>query len=344
MKMSVVTACAVASLCVLASAGKSQAQSKEDLLARLEAKIDALSKEAAKRDALTKELSKENASLRDRVRRIETSRPLAAAPPRQAAVSPSAAPAPASASVLSEPVRAAQAAAYAVKAAAMSDCPAARFQGGYVGVHGGSTSYTANRADLDGYLLFPAPVTVTAVAKSWGGVVGGQAGYNWSRCNALFGIELDGSWTSAEASMRVVNTPGIGTNVIADVTSRLHGIGTARGRAGVVVDNLLLYLTGGIAVARTETTWTSNFLGIVIPPEALSSNTWRYGWVGGFGAEWALTDRLSVRSEALYIDLVDRNYTLDSPILSPVVGQQFNFKNSDSIWSARVGMSYKLWD
>lgn len=324
MKMSVVTACAVASLCVLAPAGQSQAQSSQDLLARLEAKIDAL--------------SKENASLRDRVRRIEASRPVVAGPARQAALSPSAAPAQVPTSVLNDPVRNARAAAYPVKTAGMSDCPATQFQGGYAGIHGGGTSYTANRTDLDGYLLFPAPVTVTSVAKSWGGMVGGQVGYNWTRCNALFGVELDGSWTSVEASTRLVNVPG----VLADITSRVHGVGTARGRAGVVVDNLLLYVTGGIATARIETTWTSNFLGIIDPPEALRKSTWRYGWVGGFGAEWAVTDRLSVRSEALYIDLGERDYMLESPILGPVVGQQFNFKNSDTIWSARVGVNYKF--
>ena len=153
-------------------------------------------------------------------------------------------------------MRNAQAAAYPVKTVGMSDCPAAQFQGGYVGIHGGATGYTANRNDLDGYLLFPAPVTVASVAKSSGGMVGGQVGYNWTRCNALLGIELDGSWTSAGAATRLVNVPG----VLADVSSQVHGVGTARGRAGIVVDNLLLYVTGGIATARIETTWTSNFL------------------------------------------------------------------------------------
>ena len=61
-----------------------------------------------------------------------------------------------------------------------------------------------------------------------------------------------------------------------------------------------------------------------------------------FGAEWAVTDRLSIRSEALYIDLGERDYMLESPILGPVVGQQFNFKDSDTIWSARVGVNYKF--
>jgi outer membrane immunogenic protein len=322
MKTFVITACALAGLSIAATAAKSETQSSAELLARLEAKIDAL--------------SKENASLRDRVKPIETSRPVAAAPARPALVPPSVA--PASASVLSEPVRASQAAAYPVKAVAMPGCPATQFQGGYAGIHGGVTSYTANRTDLDGYLVFIAPVAVTSVGKAWGGMVGGQVGYNWTRCNALFGVELDGSWTSAEASTTLFsNVP----DVVTGVSSRLHGLGTARGRAGVVVDNMLLYVTGGVAVGRIETTWTSNILGGIDPPEVLRKSAWRYGWVGGFGAEWAVTDRLSVRSEALYIDLGERDYTLYSPFLSPVTGP-FNFKDSDTIWSARVGVNYKF--
>jgi opacity protein-like surface antigen len=317
-------AVAVAGLCVIACAGKSQAQSGDEALHRLEARLDAL--------------AKENASLRDRVRRIESSRRVTEALPRQ--TEPALAPVAASRNATPNPshmAREAHAAATPVKALAMPGCPGSRFHGGYVGAHGGGVSYTANRTDSDSYLVAPIGLgTGTYVSKSWGGVVGGQIGYNWTRCNVLWGVEVDGSWMSAEASASVANFPGI----LAQVTSRLDGLVTARARAGVALDNLLFYVTGGVAAAHTRTDWSTNFVGFIDSTETLSTSAWRYGWVGGFGTEWALTDRLSVRSEALYVDLVDRDYVLFSPVLdSPT-----HFKNSDSMWVARIGVNYKLWE
>ena len=77
-----------------------------------------------------------------------------------------------------------------------------------------------------------------------------------------------------------------------------------------MIDNLLLYVTGGIAAGHFKTTYTSQFLGIpgVIAgfTNSAESREWRWGMVAGFGAEWAWTDRVSIRSEVLYVDFVDR--------------------------------------
>src|SRR3954447_26527261 len=68
MKPCVTIAMRAASLCIIASADKSQARTQEELLRRLEAKIDAL--------------SHENVKLRDRVSSIESSHPAPRAPAR----------------------------------------------------------------------------------------------------------------------------------------------------------------------------------------------------------------------------------------------------------------------
>jgi len=326
MRTLALAACA-AGLSLAVPFGPAFAQSNNDVLARLEAKIDAL--------------SKENASLRERVHRIESTRRASPAP--QAAATPVSRPSAPEGAMPnpSEAARAAHAASYPVKARPLGDCAAPRFQGAYAGIHAGAVNYTANRSDLDGYLVAPIlPNAPTYVSKDWGGLVGGQIGYNWTRCGALWGVELDGSWTSAETSLNV-GASALPPGAIAEVQSRMHGLATARVRAGIAVDNLLLYVTGGVAAARTETNWTTNFITFISPDiETQSHSAWRWGWVAGFGTEWAWTDRVSLRSEALYVDLADQDYTM----FSNALGADVHFKNSDSMWIGRVSLNYKLWN
>src|SRR3989442_357243 len=72
-------------------------------------------------------------------------------------------------------------------------------------------------------------------------------------------------------------------------------------------------LTGGAAAGHFKTTYASQFLGFpgfFVSPGPLNSATndeWRWGLVAGFGTEWAWTDRISIRSEVLYVDFVDRS-------------------------------------
>jgi outer membrane immunogenic protein len=209
-----------------------------------------------------------------------------------------------------------------------TNCPAAWFDGGYLGVNGGAVQWTANRTDQDGVIVD----TTTVVQKKSGGVAGGQIGYNWTRCNTLFGVEIDGDWAGAKASTQFLpNTPGVNVNV----TSRFNALATARTRAGVVLDSLLLYVTGGVAGGQFRTTWTN---AVFAPPPGFlvqaDISEWRWGWVAGFGTEWAWSDRITVRSEALYVDFTDREHRV---LIIPA-----NFTHGDSMWFARVGINVRL--
>jgi hypothetical protein len=50
-------------------------------------------------------------------------------------------------------------------------------------------NWTANRYDQDDLTI----TSGTVVQKKWGSLAGGQIGYNWTTCNTLWGIEVDGS-------------------------------------------------------------------------------------------------------------------------------------------------------
>src|SRR5262249_29822157 len=127
-------------------------------------------------------------------------------------------------------------------------CAGAQWQGGYIGVHGGGVNYTANRTDLDEFLEDASGY----VQKTWGGVVGGHIGYNWTGCNTVWGVEVDGSWVSAK---RTTHIEAGDTNAGELLTSRLDALVSARLRTGLALDNVFLYVTGGIAGARIRTTW-----------------------------------------------------------------------------------------
>lgn len=95
---------------------------------------------------------------------------------------------------------------------------------------------------------------------------GVQAGYNWQKHGPwVFGVEGDISF-------------------IEDIDY----LATIRGRVGYAVGNVLFYGTGGAAFLGVE-----DFFG--------DSETFT-GWVAGFGADYKLTQNVSVGAEALYYD------------------------------------------
>jgi outer membrane immunogenic protein len=213
-----------------------------------------------------------------------------------------------------------------------SDCPAARFQGFYVGAHAGFTSMTSHQTDLDGYLE-----TASWAASDSTGITGLQVGYNVTRCHTLVGIEADWSWGSLDADTRMFpNFSDFG----AQMTTSISGFGTLRARAGMALDNLLLYATGGLAMTKTNTRisqFSSDYEFRYEETFSFSDN--RIGWTAGVGAEWALTKNISLKSEVLYANFGDNNNKGQAFIFSS--GEQ-SFKTDDSIWTGRLGLNVKL--
>src|SRR6476646_5740862 len=70
-------------------------------------------------------------------------------------------------------------------------CGAAQFQGFYAGISGGGVKHIASRTDNDEFLVDAASYNL----DKWGGIVGGTLGYNFARCNTVWGVEIEGSWT-----------------------------------------------------------------------------------------------------------------------------------------------------
>ena len=201
----------------------------------------------------------------------------------------------------------------------------AQFGGFYLGANIGAGYATSHRNDDDGYFIDNAGHTT--YGTGWNGGV--QGGYNWQRGCTLFGVEIDWSWGSAKSTFDDnPNVPG----TLATIESNVKSFGTARTRTGIIVDDVMLYVTGGFAWANVSTTIPSAF-GAFEQFE-LSSNRW--GWTVGAGSEWKFAPNWSLKSEVLYINVKQYH----DNFFSPVQNGNFRFTNNDSAVVARLGVNY----
>jgi outer membrane immunogenic protein len=145
--------------------------------------------------------------------------------------------------------------------------PAVNWSGFYIGAMGG----------------YAAEATSDPLAIK-GGFAGGTLGYNWQFGTIVAGIEADGAWADISNSVTV-----------AGITSsdKIQALSTIRGRVGVAFDQVLLYGTGGLALADEKVSVTG--FGVT-----LSDSRTQTGWTVGAGLEWMFAPRWSLKAEYLY--------------------------------------------
>jgi outer membrane immunogenic protein len=181
------------------------------------------------------------------------------------------------------------------------------------------------------------------------GAIGGfEAGcqYQWS--NWLVGVEVDGSWSTADGqgtSGAAAIAAGVSAFQIYRTSQRW--LATARGRLGYAQDKWLFYVTGGAAYAGFDLT---NSLPTNLNPFAQQNPTQvsKGGWVVGFGGEYALGYGWSIKSEVLYAGFNNLHYgDYPAPCAPPALVAQIgggcpnaDVKMQEWIW--RFGMNYKF--
>ncbi len=184
-----------------------------------------------------------------------------------------------------------------------------------------------------------------------GFIGGGQAGYNWQSGAAVFGLETDFDWTSLSRNTSFVGSTFLwnGQNdfLTENGSRKLDWLGTTRGRVGFVAtpDNrLMFYGTGGLAygggsrhfdVFDSLNGWDWNGNG--------GSST-RVGWTLGAGAEYAITNNITLKGEYLYYNLGSSNsVTAANPIANtawPLAYATAKVTFDGSIF--RAGINYKF--
>jgi outer membrane immunogenic protein len=229
--------------------------------------------------------------------------------------------------------------------APVSGC--ANFGGFYVGGNIGWASLTAHQNDLDGFTTLGGVVngisSPTSFSASDDSFIGGvQAGYNLQKGCTLFGIEADVDWADLNATTdtRSLVFPFV---VNSNLSTRVENFGTIRTRTGVVVDQLLLYVTGGLAWTDTRDSIRDrvSFLGVLpVLDERHSFSDTRWGWTAGFGTEYKLAPNISLTSDVLYLSFTDEDHSFVSPALL----SRFQTRTDDQIWVARMGINIHFGD
>ena len=212
----------------------------------------------------------------------------------------------------------------ALKAVPMA--PACLWCGWYIGLNAGWVGSSGNNfsnagTDTDGGGLgtvLAAGAIPGSVSTSVSGFIGGgQIGYNWQVSNWLVGLEGDFDGVSAKKTTTVV-FPGSAAFVpfTTTYTRQLDWLSTVRGRVGVLASsNLLLYVTGGVAIGEVKT-GNALICPVCAPPASTepttvnsNTNTKAGGTVGG-GIEWMVAPHWSIKAEYLYANLGRTNSTI----------------------------------
>jgi outer membrane immunogenic protein len=224
-------------------------------------------------------------------------------------------------------------------------CGGERFSGFYAGATVGQTNLHSKWEEISADAGLPNqfvdfsdhPLKTTRSGASGGLTLG----YNRVRCNFLLGIESDFNFASISGSTNHFPTnPDAGPGY-AKITDGIRDYATLRGRMGFVRDNTLFFATGGLAWANL-THRMDDMMHFDGGQQNPTFSGWKTGWTIGGGFEHALTQAVSLKAEALYMDFGKRDYQLiDNLGAGP---DTYIFKSRSSASVARVGLNIKLGD
>jgi outer membrane immunogenic protein len=187
-----------------------------------------------------------------------------------------------------------------------------RFDGAYVGAVGSLQLHNSRNAPTEGTAGFLGlPDTIAPeqlrLENNDGLRAGVVAGWNGSSGSLVYGVEADVMFgpNRAAGSFSGAAIPDLAPNGLTTSASRRIGTsGSLRARVGTTVgEDVLLYGTGGVALADVR--GTADVVVNGAPGVAWSGarNQTRWGWTIGAGAEFKLTDAIGLRAEYLYTDL-----------------------------------------
>jgi len=200
-------------------------------------------------------------------------------------------------------------------------CCGPDFDGFYIGANLGALSYTAHRNDQNGFLTDHGSYTL----RDTGFTGGLQLGWDRNCNNRVYGLVWDFNGTSADKKIYDNDN----TNY---VKAELDWWTSIRARSGLVVNDTLLYITGGVAWARVKTTWNDD-------PNHFSNSGTHVGLIGGFGAETVVCDNWSVGGEFLYTEFGDKSHHH-----TEAGGTRRSFNHADNSWLARITINYHFDD
>ncbi|MGD0150381.1 MAG: outer membrane protein [Xanthobacteraceae bacterium] len=194
--------------------------------------------------------------------------------------------------------------------------PAFSWTGFYIGLNAGYAFGQSN---------WTSPMGSTGWFDVNGPLAGGTIGGNYQIGQIVVGAESDFDWQNVKGTLIGGNCTLPGA-VPASCRSASNWLGTFRARIGFAMDRVLLYATGGGAVANIKA--SLNTL-----PWASSTEL---GWASGLGIEVAMTDNWTAKAEYLAVGFQQPSCGLANCFAAPPVSVKFY----ESM--VRGGVNYKF--
>jgi outer membrane immunogenic protein len=197
------------------------------------------------------------------------------------------------------------------------------------------------------------------------GVTGGiQAGYNWQvDPRWVVGLETDFNGSGIRGGGNNVSNFSAGTVQTITANQSIKWFGTVRARLGwLATDALMFYGTGGFAYAKVDenVTYANSDAGVgfnnnpfgvqcgAANSTCMSGSSARtaVGWTLGAGAEYAVTQNVSLKAEYLYVSLGGDAFNVVAlsalPPGAPIPSSfRASYGNVD-FQIARFGLNYKF--
>ena len=161
-------------------------------------------------------------------------------------------------------------------------CASSNWAGWYGGVNvAAATKRTTLSDDGSDQAIFNGVPVGTHVDQASGFAGGVQVGYNVQKCLTVWGIEADWDWTSLKKSYGVTQAFAPAAGFDYTNSNQMKWFGTIRGRVGIAVENLLLFVTSGLAFAKVNHSITANT--VAFPRRGHSSGSGRHRHSVGLG-------------------------------------------------------------
>jgi outer membrane immunogenic protein len=188
----------------------------------------------------------------------------------------------------------------------------------------------------DSFLVAGATTGITTASPAPRGVViGGQIGCDYQFAPSwLVGIEGAASGSTMKGST-TVGLP-LGSPDTALVQAKTDFLTSVTARVGYVLDNVLLYAKGGVALAADRYDVTGSFVGAPFGFVGLEN---RIGWTAGGGVEWAFSRHWSASIEYDYYQFGHRTIAMSDPT-NVFLG---NVDVRQNIQVVKAGLNFHIW-
>jgi outer membrane immunogenic protein len=174
---------------------------------------------------------------------------------------------------------------------------------GGISAHSSLNAYSPSPGLGNSY-CFGGPACSSFSQTAAGVLGGGQIGYNFQSANWVYGAEADFDFSSARK--QTSGTNGYAFSGSWTTKTGVREFGTARLRLGYAFDQALIYATGGLAYANMDDNFQSG--NSAAGGYAWSGTGWRAGYAVGGGVEYMLSQKISIKGEALFYDLGKDNH------------------------------------